>query len=207
MLPIILNKLNYWQQEVGSDQFCFIINSPWLYIFTLYIFLYPLIYYYYKSMSLFYYSLSISSFYIFYSLSLYIYFFITIFSYLLLLLLLLLLGLYLGDLLRELYSKYELYYIVLFLVFFVFILSETLLFVSFFWTSFHSFLSTFIPYSYIFLPSPILLTFTNTILLSNSGLSLGSSFICLEITSSYYLYYSILSFIHGILFIFILILR
>merc|ERR1712040_1531 len=42
------------------------------------------------------------------------------------------------DLLRELAKKYEILLMVLFLVFFLFLLSEGLLFVSFFWASFHS---------------------------------------------------------------------
>merc|ERR1711920_363235 len=42
------------------------------------------------------------------------------------------------DLLRELDKKYEVLLIIFFLVFLLFIVSEGLLFVSFFWTSFHS---------------------------------------------------------------------
>merc|ERR1712222_260491 len=42
------------------------------------------------------------------------------------------------DLLRELEKKYEVLLIIFFLVFFLFLVSEGLLFVSFFWTSFHS---------------------------------------------------------------------
>merc|ERR1712113_586267 len=42
------------------------------------------------------------------------------------------------DLLRELAKKYEILLMVLFLVFLLFIASEALLFVSFFWASFHS---------------------------------------------------------------------
>merc|ERR1712219_32210 len=42
------------------------------------------------------------------------------------------------DLLRELAKKYEVLLMVLFLVFFLFLASEGLLFVSFFWASFHS---------------------------------------------------------------------
>merc|ERR1712018_501276 len=42
------------------------------------------------------------------------------------------------DLLRELAKKYEVLLIVLFLLFLLFIASEALLFVSFFWESFHS---------------------------------------------------------------------
>merc|ERR1711959_459221 len=42
------------------------------------------------------------------------------------------------DLLRELAKKYEILLMVLFLLFFLFLASEALLFVSFFWASFHS---------------------------------------------------------------------
>ena len=42
------------------------------------------------------------------------------------------------DLLRELDKKYEVLLIIFFLVFLLFLVSEGLLFVSFFWTSFHS---------------------------------------------------------------------
>merc|ERR1712160_77231 len=42
------------------------------------------------------------------------------------------------DLLRELNKKYEILLMVLFLVFFLFLASEALLFISFFWASFHS---------------------------------------------------------------------
>merc|ERR1712190_430914 len=42
------------------------------------------------------------------------------------------------DLLRELNKKYEILLILLFLLFFLFLASEALLFLSFFWGSFHS---------------------------------------------------------------------
>merc|ERR1712146_730855 len=42
------------------------------------------------------------------------------------------------DLLREFAKKYEILLIIFFLVFLLFLVSEGLLFVSFFWTSFHS---------------------------------------------------------------------
>ena len=45
------------------------------------------------------------------------------------------------DLVRDLAKKYEILLISLFLVFFIFVASEALLFVSFFWASFHSTLS------------------------------------------------------------------
>merc|ERR1711933_653604 len=64
------------------------------------------------------------------------------------------------DLLRELAKKYEILLMVLFLVFFLFLASEALLFISFFWASFHSL-----------------------------------SFVSLEISSSFLIFFSLFSFI------------
>merc|ERR1711915_546266 len=71
------------------------------------------------------------------------------------------------DLLRELAKKYEILLMVLFLVFFLFIASEALLFVSFFWASFHSLSSPTLgtwPGEGFYLPDPCELTFANTLL-------------------------------------------
>merc|ERR1712061_812464 len=107
--------------EVASDSFCFLINSSWLLVFILYVF-----------------SLFFSGF------NLYcwrgIHFswnnfliFLVVFSNLLF-------NFHFGfrDLLRELGKKYEVLLMVFFLLFFLFLASEGLLFVSFFWASFHS---------------------------------------------------------------------
>merc|ERR1711860_387200 len=72
----------------------------------------------------------------------------------------------------------------LFIVFLVFVFSEGLLFLSFFWVFFHSscspsYNSTFILLG-IYVPDPCELTYTNTLLLSNAALSLGCTFICRE---------------------------
>merc|ERR1712060_574092 len=75
------------------------------------------------------------------------------------------------ELLRELAKKYEILLMVLFLVFFLFLLSEGLLFISFFWASFHS------------------LSFANTLLLSNAAVSLGGAFISLEISSQFLIFF------------------
>merc|ERR1712193_597210 len=91
------------------------------------------------------------------------------------------------DLLRELNKKYEILLMVLFLIFFLFLFSEGLLFVSFFWTTFHSFSSPTLgiwPGEGFYIPDPCELTFANTLLLSNAAVSLGSAFISLEISSS-----------------------
>merc|ERR1712222_64028 len=87
------------------------------------------------------------------------------------------------DLLREFAKKYEVLLMVLFLVFFLFLASEGLLFVSFFWASFHSLSSLplgICPVEGFYLPDPCELTFSNTLLLSNAAVSLGGAFVSLE---------------------------
>merc|ERR1712063_169110 len=64
------------------------------------------------------------------------------------------------DLLREFYKKYETLFMVLFLLFFLFLFSEALLFISFFWASFHSLSSpTFGGWTGFYCPDPCELTF------------------------------------------------
>merc|ERR1711935_152463 len=102
------------------------------------------------------------------------------------------------DLLRELAKKYEILLMVLFLVFFLFLASEALLFVSFFWASFHSLSSPTLgiwPGEGFYVPDPCELTFANTLLLSNAAVSLGNAFISLEISSSFLIFFSLFSFI------------
>merc|ERR1712061_686673 len=87
---------------------------------------------------------------------------------------------------------------VLFLVFFLFLASEALLFISFFWASFHSLSSPTLgiwPGEGFYLPDPCELTFANTLLLSNAAASLGGAFISLEISSSFLIFFSLFSFI------------
>ena len=94
--------------------------------------------------------------------------------------------------------------IILFLLFLLFLVSEALLFVSFFWTSFHSLSSPTLgiwPAEGFYLPDPCQLTFTNTLLLSNAAISLGNSFISLEISSSYFIFFTLFSFSLSQLFI------
>merc|ERR1712110_903169 len=108
------------------------------------------------------------------------------------------------DLIREFTKKYEILLLVLFLVFFLFLSSEALLFVSFFWASFHSLSSPTLgicPGEGFYLPDPCELTFANTLLLSNAAVSLGSAFISLEISSSFLIFFSLFSFILGFTFI------
>merc|ERR1711872_1008392 len=114
----------------------------------------------------------------------------------------LLLGLIIGihywfrDLLRELAKKYEILLFVLFLVFLLFLASEALLFVSFFWASFHSLTSPTLgtwPGEGFYLPDPCELTFANTLLLSNAAVSLGGAFVSLEISSQIIIFFSLFS--------------
>merc|ERR1712045_512972 len=100
------------------------------------------------------------------------------------------------DLLRELAKKYEILLIFIFLLFFLFLLSEALLFISFFWASFHSLSSpTFGGWTGFYCPDPCELTFANTLLLSNAAVSLGGAFVSLEISSSFLIFFSLSSFI------------
>ena len=76
--------------------------------------------------------------------------------------------------------------------------SEGLLFVSFFWTSFHSLSSPTLgiwPGEGFYLPDPCELTFANTLLLSNAAISLGNTFASLEISSQFFIFFSSFSFI------------
>ena len=168
---IRLLGLVFWNSihlEVASDSFCFLCNCSWLLVFILYVF-----------------------FMIFSGFNLYCWKGIHFSQNNFLIFLLLFLGLiftfhfWFRDLLRELDKKYEVLLIIFFLVFLLFIVSEGLLFVSFFWTSFHSLSSPTLgiwPGEGFYLPDPCELTFANTLLLSNAAISLGNAFISLEIS-------------------------
>merc|ERR1712117_395848 len=102
------------------------------------------------------------------------------------------------DLLREFYKKYEVLLMIFFLVFFLFLVSEALLFVSFFWTSFHSLSSPTLgiwPGEGFYLPDPCEITFANTLLLSNAAVSLGGAFVSLEISLQFLIFFFFISFI------------
>merc|ERR1712196_200979 len=108
------------------------------------------------------------------------------------------------DLIREFYKKYEILLMVLFIVFFLFIISEALLFISFFWATFHSLSSpsgAVWPGEGFYVPDPTELTFANTLLLSNAAVSLGGAFVSLEICASSVIFFSLFSFILAITFI------
>ena len=120
-IPFSLQRLVFWHQEVASDSFCFLINSSWLLVFILYVF-----FLFFSGFNLYcwkgiHFSQNLDL--IFLHL-----FFMFIISF----------HFWFRDLLRELNKKYEVLLIILFLVFLLFLVSEGLLFVSFFWTSFHS---------------------------------------------------------------------
>merc|ERR1712217_6736 len=177
-------RLVFWKSihlEVASGPFCLLVNSSWLLVFALCVF-----------------SLSFSGFNLYswrgihfsWSNSL---IFLMIFSNLLFSF-----HFWFRDLLRELAKKYEILLMVLFLLFFLFLASEALLFISFFWASFHSLSSPTLgiwPGEGFYLPDPCELTFANTLLLSNAAVSLGGAFVSLEISSSFLVLFSSFSFI------------
>merc|ERR1712066_1000909 len=102
------------------------------------------------------------------------------------------------DLLREFTKKYEVLLSVLFLAFLLFLASEALLFISFFWASFHSLSSPtlgFCPGEGFYLPDPCELTFANTLLLSNAAVSLGGAFVSLGVSSQFIIFFLLFSFI------------
>merc|ERR1712006_34528 len=108
------------------------------------------------------------------------------------------------DLVREFYKKYEVLLMVLFIVFFLFLISEALLFISFFWASFHSLSSPSggsFPGEGFYVADPTELTFANTLLLSNAAVSLGGAFVSLEICASSLVFFSLFSFILALTFI------
>merc|ERR1711870_57585 len=169
--------------EVASDPFCFIINSSWSLVFILYVF------------SLFFLGFNLyclkgihfSWNYFLMVLQLHLFFGLIFCS-----------NVWFRDLLREFAKKYEILLMVFFLLFLLFLVSEGLLFVSFFWTSFHSLSSSTLgiwPGEGFYLPDPCELTFANTLLLSNAAVSIGGAFVSLEISSQFLIFFSLFSFI------------
>merc|ERR1712123_109209 len=152
--------------EQAGNPFCLLVNSPWLLVFAslFYLLLMGLSLYCWKGIH-FSWSLDILFILVFLGLIISFHF-------------------WFRDLLRELNKKYEVLLIILFLVFLLFLVSEGLLFVSFFWTSFHSLSSPSLgiwPAEGFYVPDPCELTFANTLLLSNAAISLGNAFISLQI--------------------------
>merc|ERR1712072_240038 len=164
----------------ASGPFCLLVNSPWLLVFALLFFLYllGLNLYCWKG--------------IHFSWSLDFIFVIVLHG------LIICLHFWFRDLLRELNKKYEILLMVLVLAFLIFLISEALLFISFFWASFHSFSSPSLGIwssEGFYVPDPCELTFANTLLLSNAAVSLGGAFVSLEISSSFLTFFSLFSFI------------
>jgi len=166
--------------DVASGPFCLLVNSPWLLIFSLYLFCFAI-----TSFNLWFWKG------VHFSWSLDIIFFLHIF-----------LGLitcfhfWFRDVVREFYKKYEILLMVLFLACFIFIASEALLFISFFWSSFHSMSSPTLgvaPGEGLYVPDPCELTFANTLLLSNAAVSLGGAVVSLESSLSFSIFFSLLS--------------
>ena len=157
-------RIIFWKSihlEVASESFCLLINSSWLLIFTIIIILFI-----FTGFNIYCWTgiqFSSSNFIIFIHL-----FFGFIFSF----------HFWCRDLLREFQKKYEILLIIFFLLFSGFLISEALLFVSFFWTSFHSLSSPTLglwPGETFYIPDPCELTFANTLLLSNAAISLGNA--------------------------------
>merc|ERR1711988_1344304 len=177
-------RLVFWNsihQEVASRPFCLLVNSPWPLVFVLcvfFLFLSAFNLYCWKGVH---FSRSLG---LIFSL----FFFGLIISF----------HFWFRDLLREFYKKYEILLMVLCLVFFLFLASEALLFISFFWASFHSLSSPTLGVwlgEGFYVPDPCELTFANTLLLSNAAVSLGGAFVSLEISSSFLISFSLFSFI------------
>merc|ERR1711976_321253 len=122
MGELSLHRLVFWNSihlEVASGPFCLLVNSPWPLVFALCLFIQFLSgfnLYCWKGIHF-----SWSNF-----LVLVFWGSFMVFSF----------HFWFRDLLRELTKKYEILLMVLFLVFFLFLASEALLFVSFFWSSF-----------------------------------------------------------------------
>merc|ERR1712093_289823 len=179
---------------VASGPFCLLVNSPWLLVFALLIFFFSLSFFnlccwkgiYFSNFS----NVNKGSFLLFFE-NLDLIFLCLFFG------IIISLHFWFRDLLRELNKKYEILLMVLFLVFFLFLASEALLFLSFFWASLHSLSSPssgIWPGEGFYLPDPCELTFANTLLLSNAAVSLGDAFISLEISSSFTIFFSLFSF-------------
>merc|ERR1712032_293709 len=177
-------RLVFWNsihQEVASGPFCLLVNSSWLLVFALNVFFFFILIFNLNCW-----------FGIHISWSLDLVFFCLFCG------LIISLKNWFRDLLRELNKKYEILLMVLFLIFFLFLFSEVLLFVSFFWAAFHSFSSPTLeiwPGEGFYIPDLCELTFANTLLLSNAAVSLGNAFISLEISCSFLIFFSLFSFI------------
>merc|ERR1712083_509158 len=187
---LLFYKFVFWKSihlEVALGPFCLLINSPWLLVFALTIVLFIFTGFNLYCWAGVHFSWSNSLILIHLNFGL-------IFSF----------HFWSRDLLRELQKKYEILLMVLFILFGGVLASEALLFVSFFWASFHSLSSPTLgmwPGEVFYLPDPCELTFANTLLLSNAAVSLGGAFVSLEISSQFYIFFTLISFTLSSLFI------
>merc|ERR1712209_350960 len=76
---------------------------------------------------------------------------------------------------------------------FIFIVSEALLFISFFWAALHVISSPSFVQEGFFSPDPCQLPYSNTVLLSHAACSLGAAFVGLEISCSSSIFFSFIS--------------
>merc|ERR1712017_36201 len=144
-----MNPPIIWHQEVASYPFCLLINSSWLLVLIILLFVFN--FYLWKG--------------IHFPMSLYL---VCSSVFLIWVYLLIYLNFWFRDLIREYYKKYEVLFMVLFIVFLIFVFSEAMLFVSFFWASFHSSCSPSLgiwPQEGLYVPDPCELTYANTLLL------------------------------------------
>merc|ERR1711977_613843 len=179
-----MNPPIIWHQEVASYPFCLLVSSSWLLVLVILLF--------YLLLSAFNFYLS-SSFY--FPMTLYL---VSTNVFLIWVYFLIYLNYWFRDLIREYIKKYEVLFIILFIVFFIFVFSEAMLFLSFFWASFHSSYSPSLgiwPQEGLYVPDPCELTYANTLLLSNAAVSLGGAFVSLEISCSLLIFFSLFSFI------------
>ena len=177
LITIIISSFISIHQEVASDSFSFLINSSWFIVFILEVFLLIFLGFNLYCWKTIHFSQNLDLIFLY----LFLFFFISF-------------HFWFRDLLRELNQKYEVLLIIFFLVFLLFLVSEGLLFLSFFWTSFHSLSSPSLgiwPEEGSYVPDPCDLTFANTLLLSNAAISLGNAFISLEISSSFLIFFSL----------------
>merc|ERR1712141_662427 len=170
-------RLVFWNSihmEVASGPFCLLVHSPWPLVFALCLFELFLSFVNLYCRKGLHFSWSNSLIFIFIVVGLVLSF-----------------HFWFRDLLRELAKKYEILLIFIFLLFLLFLASEALLFISFFWASFHSLCSPTLGICFgegFYLPDPCELTFANTLLLTNAAVSLGGAFVSLEISLEFYIF-------------------
>merc|ERR1712135_281636 len=159
--------------EISSNPFCLIQNCPWL-VFIAQGFFFVIL----LSLNLYFWRIDGFPF-SFHLIVIILFFYI-----------LCLINFYFIDLVREAYKKYEVLYMMLFIVFFIFIVSEALLFISFFLGSSTCYIfSIFCTRRFLF-SGPLSIPYSNTVLLSHAACSLGAAFVGLEISCSSSIFFS-----------------